>query len=44
MHLLVKILHNITKPWARQMWPPIYMDDGTIRRGPHADVIGRWRT
>lgn len=32
-----------TKYLGQDMWPPVRMSDGTIRKGPSGRVIGRWR-
>ncbi len=23
-------------------WPPVRMSDGTVRKGPYAEIVGRW--
>lgn len=31
-------------PWPHSdFWPTIRMNDGTYRKGPQAEIVGRWR-
>lgn len=38
-----KIIHTIIRRRPKYHWPPVYMEDGTVRRGPQATIIGRWK-